>query len=348
MNENFDPSGVAVKNGEFFGIPSSSQSEIVVLPIPWDVTTSYRAGTVRGPEAILESSYQVDLFSPFAESAWKIPLSTDWSLIEFATLNTEMRKKSEAILEVLSAGTEKLPANLENSLKEINSACRQMTEQAYLKAKNYLKDGKRVVTLGGDHSVPLGSIKAYSEKYPGLSILHFDAHADLRVAYEGFEQSHASIMYNVLQETKVAKIVQVGIRDVAKAEIDLIDSSHRMVTFFNWDLQQSKYQGVHWKNQCDEIIAELGPTVYVSFDIDGMDPVLCPNTGTPVPGGLSFDEASYLIRQVVASGKKIVGADLVEVSPGEGDFTLPEHQWDGNVGARMLFLLCCMIWKSKN
>jgi agmatinase len=176
-------------------------------------------------------------------------------------------------------------------------------------------------------------------------VLHFDAHADLRVAYEGFPNSHASIMDHVARMPGIAKLVQVGIRDVSPGEVARIRESEngdgKISTYFDWDLQSRKLGGESWDSLCTEIVSKLGPTVYVSFDIDGLDPKLCPSTGTPVPGGLEFTEAIHLVQKVVHAGKRIVGADLVEVAPNPtGD------PWDGNVGARMLYQLTLAVAKS--
>ncbi|MDX5346515.1 MAG: arginase family protein, partial [Hymenobacteraceae bacterium] len=161
-----------------------------------------------------------------------------------------------------------------------------------------------------------------------------DAHADLRDAYEGFEFSHASIMFNALKVPQVKKLVQVGIRDICQAEAELVEQSNgRIITFYDQTLKENMYEGDSWKKQCKKIIAQLPQKVYISFDIDGLDPKLCPATGTPVPGGLEFHEAVFLVKQLVKSGREIIGFDLCEVAPGDSE-------WNGNVGARLLFKLC--------
>ena len=188
--------------------------------------------------------------------------------------------------------------------------------------------------LGGDHSAPFGAIRAHAEAFPDLGILHLDAHADLREAYEGFTWSHASIMFNVVRQLPaVKKLVQVAIRDLCEAEAALIDGSGgRIVTFHDSKLAQGRFDGATWTHQVDEIVSHLPERVYLSFDIDGLDPTLCPNTGTPVPGGLSFHQASALLAGVVRSGRSIVGFDLCEVAPDPAG-----GEWDGNVGARLLY-----------
>jgi len=149
-------------------------------------------------------------------------------------------------------------------------------------------------------SVPFGAIKAHAEKYPGLGILHLDAHADLRNAYEGFVWSHASIFHNVATKIDgIERIVQAGVRDLSNAESAMIaESEGRIVTFFDSDLAARKEEGETWSALADEIVAQLPADVYLSWDIDGLDPTLCPSTGTPVPGGLSWNEAIGLLRAI--------------------------------------------------
>lgn len=207
-----------------------------------------------------------------------------------------------------------------------------MNEWVYEKTRSLLDDGRMPVVLGGDHSVPFGAHRAYAETYRGMGILHLDAHADLREAYEGFTYSHASIFHNVMTRiADVGKLVQVAVRDAGQAENRFIEESNgRIVTFFDSDLAAAKEEGIPFAELADRIVAQLPSDVYLSWDIDGLDPTLCPGTGTPVPGGLSWNEAIGLLRAIRRAGKRIVGLDLCEVAPGE-------TEWDANVGARLLY-----------
>ncbi|MGH9550094.1 MAG: agmatinase family protein, partial [Terriglobales bacterium] len=199
------------------------------------------------------------------------------------------------------------------------------------RAAHFLDRNKLVGLIGGDHSTPLGLLRELGKRHDDFGILHFDAHSDLRDAYEGFRYSHASIMFNVLELKSMSKLVQVGIRDYCEDEAKLIRNSHgRIIAFFDRDCKSRLYEGESWRDICDEIVSLLPPKVYVSFDIDGLDPKFCPNTGTPVPGGLELEEALYLVRHVVRRGRQIIGFDLNEVSRGA-------DEWDANVGARLLY-----------
>lgn len=324
-------------NGQFLGLDHELKSaRAVILPVPWDVTTSYRPGTVSGPQAVIEASYQIDLFSPDFKEFWNVPLATLPIGKGWIKQSQTLRRKVEKYISFLEEGGKLSKSKpMQAVLKEVNAASKKLNDWVYSETKKLLDQDKAVFVLGGDHSVPLGTIKAHAEKYKDLSVLHFDAHADLREAYEGFQDSHASIMYNVLKRTEVKKLVQVGVRDVSQLEVDLSAADSRVETYFDWDLKNRLYAGESWKAICQDIVGHLSQEVYISFDIDGLDPKLCPNTGTPVPGGLEFQEACFLIRQIVESGRRIVGADLVEVAPAPKK----ENEWDGNVGARMLFQL---------
>jgi agmatinase len=181
----------------------------------------------------------------------------------------------------------------------------------------------------------LGYLQLQAEQHTDFGLLVIDAHMDLRKAYEGFTYSHASIFYNALEQLpQIKKLVQVGIRDYCHEEKEYVEQSeNRIQIFYDRDMRAKIYQGISWASICEEIVESLPDKVYLSVDIDGLDPKLCPNTGTPVPGGLEYEELVYLLNTLQSSGKTIIGFDLCEVSPGDSD-------WDGNVGARLLFHLC--------
>ena len=329
----FNPNDVGVSNGNYFGLPYSlEESEVVLISVPWDVTTSYSAGTSEGPAAIIDASIQIDLFDLNVSEAWKVKIGTapiDKNIVKF---NRDCRKRSEGIIEQLERGIE--IDSLKDDLKEINEASVEINEYVYALTKKHIDQGRVVGVVGGEHSVPFGAIKAIAEKYGNIGILHIDAHADLREAYEGFTYSHASIMFNVLKEIpNVSKITQVAVRDFCNDEHNIMLSNKKVHSFTDADISDSLFEGESWMAICDNIIDSLPKNVYISFDIDGLDPSLCPNTGTPVPGGLSFRQADYLLNRVREKKRNIVGFDLCEVAPEENG------EWNANVGARMLYKL---------
>jgi agmatinase len=278
---------------------------------------------------------QVDLYDSDYPSCWKqgiymLPIDK-----QLQNQSAELRDRAEHHINSLSSGIDEDQDN--EVLETINAACEQMNEWVEDQTSKLLNQGKLVGLLGGDHSTPLGFFKALSKRYPNFGILQLDAHMDLRNAFEGFTYSHASIMYNALKLPQISKLVQVGIRDYCEEELDLVKSSStRVVTFFDEDLKNERYEGVTWQSQVQKIVSVLPDFVYISFDIDGLDPKLCPNTGTPVAGGMEYHEAVYLLRELARSGKKIIGFDLNEVAPGS-------DEWDANVGARLLFKLCAFM-----
>jgi agmatinase len=313
----FDPNAPASPDSGIFGLNDTPESaRVVLVPVPFEATTSYGGGTSRGPAAILEASRQVDLFDietgkPYAAGICMLP--------EPAFPQSSTRA----------------PAAVNPISSQVNAWVRDTCTR-------WLSRGKIVGTIGGDHSISFGAIAAHAERFPGLGVLHFDAHADLRHEYEGFDHSHASIMDNVVRGTKIARLVQVGIRDLSEEEQQAIaGSGGRIVTFYDAELAEARFGGETWAQQCARIVAALPQLVYVSFDIDGLDPALCPHTGTKVPGGLSFQMATSLIGAVVKSGRKLVGFDLTEVAPAADG-----SEWDENVGARILYKLIGWSLKS--
>lgn len=329
--KNYNPSGVGIDNGNIFGLPFNfEESDIVILPVPWEVTTSFGDGTSKGPQAILEASPQLDLYHSYFPEAWKQGIFMLDSSTEILQLNKQMKTKAKEIILLLEKG--KSTDSLQKEINTINEACIFMNKWVFEQVNTLIKRGKKVILLGGDHSTPLGAINAFSQHHEGFGILQIDAHADLRNAYEGFEFSHASIMYNALKNKAVESLTQVGIRDICEEEVHLIKQSENIFCFYDEQLKRERFNGKTWHQQIQEIIDTLPEKVYITFDIDALDPKLCPNTGTPVPGGLEFYEAIEIIRQVKLSGKTIIGCDLNEVG---------NHQWDANVGARVLYQLCC-------
>ena len=224
------------------------------------------------------------------------------------------------------------------SLKDINEGSNFLNNWVYEQTKDLLEQGKLVGLLGGDHSTPLGFFKAIAERHGDFGILQIDAHCDLRVAYEDFKYSHASIMYNALEEIPaLKKLVQVGVRDYCGEEVDYINNSGgRINTYFDKAIKERQYDGESWKQIADEIVNQLPEKVFISFDIDGLDPKLCPHTGTPVQGGFETEQVFYLFKRLLQSGRKLIGFDLNETG-------VSHDEWDENVGARCLFKLCNLM-----
>lgn len=317
-----------------------ADAALVLVPVPWEATTSYGGGTSGGPDAIVRASHQLDLEDPAFGTPYRAGIAFLPQDAAVAELNGRARVAALEVIAALEQG-EPAPAALEL----VNAASAKVNARVHAAASAALAQDRLVGVVGGDHSSPYGLIQALAERHPdGFGVLHVDAHHDLRAAYEGFTWSHASIFHNVMERLpQVRRLVQVAIRDYSRDERLYAEAlGARGACFYGADLFRLAAEGVPFREVCRRIVAALPDAVYVSFDIDGLDPSCCPSTGTPVPGGLRFDEATYLLETLAASGRRVIGFDLCEVTPsGDGD------EWDANVGARMLYKLCGCCLRSQ-
>lgn len=339
----FDTDSVANPNNGIFGLPfAEKDSSLIILPVPWEVTVSYKAGTARVAERICHASMQVDLFDDDYPEGWKQGIFLRESDKNILMKSDYLRKEAELYINYITEG-EQLCDNkfMQKVLREINEGSEFLNDWVYEQTKELLDQGKLVAILGGDHSSPFGYYKALAEKHGDFGILQIDAHCDLREAYEHLTYSHASIMFNALKEIpQVTRLVQAGTRDYSPGELEFIRNSNgRVITYFDKNIKERIYEGENWKKIAEEIISHLPQRVYLSFDIDGLDPKLCPNTGTPVAGGFETQQVYYLIRKIIESGRKLIGFDLNEVG-------ISPNEWDENVGARVLFKLCNLLLAS--
>ncbi len=339
---NFDPNSLGQSDSNLFGLPfTPDEARVVVVPVPWEVTVSYGGGAARGPAAIFNASKQVDLYDPDFSNAWKIGAAMDRIPSALLKQSHALRRKAERYIKLLEAGCAPEESRvMARALNEVNAGCERMVAQVRSTTGRWLDEGKLVALLGGDHSTPLGFVQALAERHSSFGVLHIDAHSDLRDAYEGFTYSHASIMFNILKVPAVRRLVQVGLRDFCEDEAAVIEQSRgRVRAWFDREIKRRLYRGERVAALHRKIVSDLPRKVYLSFDIDGLDPKLCPHTGTPVPGGFEFEEALNVVRTVVESGRTIIGFDVNEVSPGA-------DEWDANVGARLLFRLINLAAKS--
>lgn len=248
-----------MKYQNFLGIPEVSPevAQALILPVPFEETTSFGQGTKNGPAAILEASRQVELFDP-----------------EFGD-------------------------ELQNLVKIVTLP--KVSKRGKFSATAATHADKFLISLGGEHSITPELIKPFVKKYSALSVLQIDAHTDMRDEWEGNRDSHACAMRRV-QELDIKKIVQVGIRNTAKEE-----------------QQYLVKENIFWgdKFEIDKVLARLGDDVYLTFDVDGLDVSIMPATGTPEPGGLSYQQAIDLTR-AVCKNKNVVAADFVELAPIRG------------------------------
>lgn len=330
----FDPAGPASADAGIFGLTDTpQQARLVLLPVPFDATTSYGHGTANAPAAILRASHQVELY----DMELGRPYEHGIAMLEHPVHIEALNRRASLLAREQRAQPD--------SVASVNQLCGDVNQWVFEQAQALLEQNKIVGTIGGDHATPLGSILAHANVYPSLSVLHIDAHCDLRPAYEGFVYSHASIMHNVMMAPRlrhdgpllktVASLTQVGIRDFCEEEHDTVRAyPDRIRTFFDAELTTRAMEGEPFAATAGAIVDTLSEDVYVSLDIDGLEPAFCPHTGTPVPGGLHYRQVLALLKAVRESGRRIVGFDLNEVCPG------PKGQeWDANVGARLVYKL---------
>ncbi len=338
----FDPDAAVAPGAGVFGLPTArDDAGIVLIPVPFEATTSYGGGTEHGPDAIRAASAQVDLHDRRFGPVWHHGIFMEEEDARFRLWGNEAREHARRIIQHGGAG----PGD-EEAVGRVDTVGSQMNALVAERVFAALEEGRVPGVIGGEHSVSYGAIRACAERWGDIGVLQIDAHMDLRDRFEGFRWSHASVMFNVLEdEPRVKRVVQVGIRDFGEREEAYADlrsgDERRVIVHYDDDLFDRLADARSFAKRCRRIVEALPERVYVTFDIDGLDPALCPHTGTPVPGGLSWREVSLLLATLAASGRRVVGFDLVEVAPGpDGD------EWDANVGARILYRLCGVVGRS--
>ncbi|MEO0649195.1 MAG: arginase family protein [Planctomycetota bacterium] len=341
----FDPDAAADPDSGLFGLDTPfDDAAAVVVPVGFDATTSYRTGAAAGPEWVRRASHQVDLHDRLFGDFWRRGIASLEPDPRIAALQAEAFPRARRVVE--AGGRVAGDRGLEADLAAVDEAGATLNRVVEEQVERVLRAGKLPVVLGGDHSVPFGAIRLAGARHRSLGVLHFDAHADLRPAFEGFAWSHASILHNVLEHCpSVERLVQVGIRDLGHLEAERIaHDSPRIQTVFDDRWAAERARGGDLRRVVSGALEGLPEMVWVTFDVDGLEPTLCPNTGTPVPGGLSWHDAMLWLETLAASGRRVVGCDLVEVSGGPlaGAARPPADApdpWDAMVGARLLYRL---------
>lgn len=256
-------------------------SKVVILSAPYEKTTSYGKGTAKGPSAILEASHYVEFFDEETEK--------------------------QVCFDIGIAAIEPMKFGKLTGKKALDLIYRNVDE--------HIRNGKFVITLGGEHSISTAPIKAHFDNFSDLSILHFDAHSDLREEYEGSKYSHASFAARVAEFT--TDITQVGIRAQCKEEFDFIKAKG-INTFYAFQMRDRGFD----EKLINDITATLKKNVYITFDVDYFDPSIMPSTGTPEPNGFYWDETMRLLKKVCAE-RNLVGFDVVELAP-QKNYTFPD------------------------
>lgn len=316
----FDPNNSAPEDSGLFALPFTvGDAAIVVVPAPWDASSSQGWRSSTAPDAVYEASKYVELFDPTHGAFYRCGIAMD-------SIDAEIR--------ALNGSAIALQERPDFDGAELTPVCERVNEIIRRQVDVHLDRDKQVGLLGGDHSVSYGSVEAHLARYPDMGILQIDAHCDLRCAFDRIRYSHASIMYNVLETLGATSLVQVGVRGLCDFEAQYVRESPKVHTFFDTDLHRARAGGEPWSSVCGRIVDALPETVYISLDVDGLEPAWCPHTGTPVPGGIGYNDAVYLLNEVTRSGRKIVGFDLVEVG---GD------SFDAGIAAHLLYQLCAVL-----
>lgn len=290
-----------------------SDASLILLPVLWEGTASYHKGTRFAYKSILEASYFIDLYQSYFKDTYKAGIFMDRSIKDFSTPE-------------------------DTSFESINPISETINEYVYKYSKSILNSNRFIGLIGGEHSIPYGLVKALTEIHSdSFSILHIDAHHDLRASYEGYKFSHASIMYNIFNDFPDLNIVSYGVRDYSQSEYNLASLSSRISTFYD---SFDSYSKEDFLSNINKILQLLKDKVYISFDIDGLEPSCCPSTGTPVPGGIPFSYAKYLLS-CIGHSKTVIGFDLCEVG-------VSSNLFDENTAARILYELCgCVVFSNK-
>ena len=302
--------------------------QVIIYPVPWDITTTFHHGTAQGPVQIQSVLHQLDDVHPFSLTTNELKFEPASQRIN--DLQSIYSDTSRSIIDISNQGKD-LTEDHQRILKDINKANSEMNHIVYLDCLKLLKKGP-VILCGGEHGVGVGYIHALADQYDSFGVLQIDAHMDCRISYFGYEYSHASVITHYSSVESVDIITQVGIRDYDASEIHYqAISDTQFFVFRDFDMHQRLFEGATWAMICKDIIESLPDKVFISFDIDGLCPYLCSGTGTPVPGGLSYNQVLYLLKQLM-DNKSVIGAELVEVSNDYSD-------WNAIVGARLLSVL---------
>ena len=329
--------------GCYFGATTSpSDADVVIVSAPWSVTSDYGRGATYTPDAIIDSSLGKELYDAPTGLSIEGRIATaeiDYNIQESSEM---LGRDAERIVRHHSDRESRVSDYIARKIENVNEGFAEMHLSIYKQVKQWAEQGKRIAVVGGDHSVAFGAVKALAEVNEGLGVLFVDAHADYSSDDEIFNYSHRSIARNIVEEIDgVAKMVQVGVRDVDRAEVEALAACDKVELFYAESLAARRFEGCSWGDICREVVDKLPHKVYISFDVDALKIEFCNNTNAPTPGGMTFDEALYLVNMVVASGREIVGFDISEVVSSIND------KMDAIVGARLLAKLSVAMLRNK-
>jgi agmatinase len=342
-NKEFDPNSITPDNGNYFGISlNPEESALVLLSAPWDATSSLLQGSSYAPDAIIEMSRFVDFYEPIAPDSWRKGIATipvDYSIQD---LSHRLQSDTERLTKLHDEFGLSVINNLmyDRRLKRVNEGSVEVNDALFNQVKQWTERDKIVGVIGGDQSVSYSAIKAMGYKYEKLGVIHVASKCYMREAYQGFDFSHASTMYNVMRDVpQVEQLSIVGAQEFSPIEWERATSNSRVRLFTAQEMWTQQFEGKTWAAQVADIVETMPQNVYVALNISGLMSAYSPNKGRVSNGGLSLYQLIYLMDRVITSGRRIVGFDITEVVP------RAETKRDILIVARLLFKMCSVALK---
>lgn len=327
--------------GYYFGDKTlPKDADVVIVSAPWSVTSDFGRGATYTPDAVIDASAECGLYDANSELSAEGRVATAEIDYNIQESSEHLGREAERIAHHTASSVGEYAAR---KIAHINEGFAEMHTSIYKQAKYWAEQGKKVAVMGGDHSVTFGAVKALAECNEGMGVLFVDAHADFSREGEVYNYSHRSIARNIVEEIpSVERLVEIGVRDISRVEAEELKANDNVELFLAERLAAKRFEGASWGDLCREVVAALPQKVYISLDIDALKIEFCNNTNAPVPGGMTFDEVTYLINAVVESGREIVGFDIVEV------VSKIDNKMDAIVAARLLSKMCVASIRSCN
>lgn len=320
---------------------SQEEAPLVLVSVPWGVTSANGLGAAFAPDAIIDASSSVSTFDVVSGKSLQGLVSTLEIDYDIQEMSQQVGPDASKISEHQADGGLLLGEYFTHKIAHINHAFAKMHRSVYNQCKAWCEKGKIIGVVGGDKSVCCGAVRALAELNPGMGLLYIDSVSGLNQKREIFDYSHTSALINLLENVPdLGRVACLGVKDITEEEIEYARSVQNLDMYFMERIVAQQYEGHVWAEQCDKIIETLPEKVYVSLGMGVFSLDVCPHTKNPIAGGLAFSHIVYLINRIVASGKKIIGFDVTDIIPQADSVN------DAMSGARMLAKLCCASLKA--
>ena len=327
----FNPRGD--DSSSIFGLPSPlEEARVVVVPVPWDVTSTSHGGLVDGPQTLIDASPLVPLWDEEHGDIWKMGIAMLDIPEDLYDESQRLRPLAQLALQFQEGGDDdRSDEFLKSQLDHINEQCSKMVTAVRESTSRFVSAGQKVIVVGGDNSTGLGLLQALAAREESFGILHIDAHKNLQISPDGFDHSPSAAIHNALEIEKVEKVVQVGIRNFTEEESERYRTDkERLTAYTDRYLKKAQFEGHTWDHLCTDILDSLPDRIYLSLDLDG----LCPEeAGHAHPGGLTYSQTAYLIDQLHERGLEVIGADLTGI-------TRKYQSTAGSLAAHLLYRIC--------